>query len=133
MDTTPNMSLISLVSHASILAQVVLLLLLGASVVSWAVIIQKRKLLKTTDEEAERFEDKFWSGGNLADLFEAVRRDKTSAGLASIFSAGYEEYSRQQTAGRMDPDDSIAAIQRQMRVAQVREVDRLEMNLSLLA
>lgn len=128
-----NMSMLHLVAEASILAQVVLLLLLAASAVSWAVIIQKRKLLNKTQQEAEQFEDKFWSGGNLADLYEEVRRDKDAQGLPAIFGAGYEEYSRQQTSGRMDPDDSIAAIQRQMRVSQVREIDRLENGLSLLA
>ena len=133
METNNEMSMLHLVADASILAQVVLVLLLLASIVSWAVIFQKRKLLSKTQQEAESFEDKFWSGGNLADLYEAVRRDKDAQGQAAIFSAGYEEYSRQQTAGRMDPDDSIAAIQRQMRVAQVREIDRIEHGLSLLA
>ena len=62
------MSLLHLVADASVLAKVVLLLLLGASIFSWAVMLQKRKLLSKTHDEAERFEDKFWSGGNLADL-----------------------------------------------------------------
>lgn len=128
-----DMSFGHLIAQASALAQVVLVLLLLASIVSWAVIFAKRKLLTDTIKDADRFEDKFWSGGNLADLYEAMRREKDQQGVAAIFSAGYEEFSRQQTSGRMDPDDSIAAIQRQMRVAQVREVERLEGGLSLLA
>lgn len=127
-----GISLPKLIMDASLLAQIVLLLLLAASVVSWAVILAKRKLIKVTVDEAERFEDKFWSGGNLADLYEATRKSGNSDGLASIFSAGYEEYTRQQT-GRAEVDDAIAAIQRQMRVAQAREVERLEGNLALLA
>ena len=127
-----GISLHQLILQASILAQVVLALLLAASVVSWAVIFAKRALLKKTRDDAERFEDKFWSGGNLADLYESVRKAKALDGLSSIFSAGYEEYTRQQTS-RSDVDDAIAAIQRQMRVAQVREIDRLEGNLALLA
>jgi biopolymer transport protein TolQ len=127
-----GISVTQLILDASLLAQIVLLLLLAASIVSWAVIFAKRKLLKTTVEDVERFEDKFWSGGNLADLYEATRKSGDTDGLASIFSAGYEEYTRQQIA-RSEVDDAIAAIQRQMRVAQVREVDRLETNLALLA
>lgn len=127
-----GISVQKLILDASLLAQIVLLLLLAASIVSWAVIFAKRKLLKATQDDVERFEDKFWSGGNLADLYESTRKSGNPAGLASIFSAGYEEYTRQQT-GRADVDDSIAAIQRQMRVAQAREVERLEGNLALLA
>ena len=127
------MSVQHLILQASVLAQIVLLLLLAASIVSWAVIFSKRKLLKTTSDGAEKFEDKFWSGGNLTDLFEGTRKAGDVQGLPAIFSAGYEEYTRQQTAGRVELDDSIAAIQRQMRVAQVREVERLEGGLSLLA
>ncbi|HEX4895850.1 MAG TPA: protein TolQ [Solimonas sp.] len=127
------MSLTHLILQASVLAQVVLALLVLASVVSWWVILGKRKLLANTRKEADRFEEKFWSGGNLSDLYENVRKDEQRQGLAAIFASGYEEYTRQQTAGRMEPEDALAAVQRQMRVAQVREVERLEGNLSLLA
>ena len=127
-----EMSLTHLLLQASVLAQVVLLLLVGASVFSWAVIFSKRKLLSKASNEAEQFEDRFWSGGNLADLYEHQRRGE-NRGLAAIFVAGYEEYTRQQTGGRADHDDVIAAVQRQMRVAQVREVERLEGGLATLA
>lgn len=129
----PDMSFTHLIASASLLAQIVLVLLLAASILSWALIFAKRTLLKKIEVLAEAFEDKFWSGGNLADLHEQLRREKDVQGVASIFSAGYEEYTRQQTAGRLDPDDAIAAIQRQMRVAQVREIERIENGLAMLA
>ncbi|WP_091531230.1 protein TolQ [Fontimonas thermophila] len=127
-----DMSPLHLILQASVLAQIVLLLLVGASVFSWAVIFSKRRLLAKAVKEADQFEDRFWSGGNLADLYEHQRRGE-NRGLAAIFIAGYEEYTRQQTGGRGDHDDVIAAVQRQMRVAQVREVERLEGGLALLA
>lgn len=130
---TPDMSFTHLIASASLLAQIVLVLLLMASVLSWALIFAKRGLLKRIGDAADSFEDKFWSGGNLADLYESVRRDKGLDGVSAIFSAGYEEYTRQQTSSRLDPDDAIAAIQRQMRVAQVREVERVENGLAMLA
>jgi len=130
---TTDLSMTHLVLQASALAQIVLLLLVGASIVSWAVIFAKRKLFAQTRNEADQFEDRFWSGGSLSDLYESVRKGPEPNGLAAIFSAGYEEYTRQQTAGRMEPDDALAAVQRQMRVAEVREVERLEGSLSLLA
>lgn len=130
---TNDMSMTHLILQASPLAQVVLLILVAASVFSWAVIMSKRKLLAKMREDADKFEDRFWSGGSLADLYEAVRREGNNEGLRAIFMAGYEEYTRQQTAGRTNADDALAAVQRQMRVAQVREVERIENGLSLLA
>jgi biopolymer transport protein TolQ len=133
MNATTNMSLLQLIADSSVLALVVLALLVVASIVSWAVIFAKRGLLKRTRDEANRFENRFWDGGNLADLYESTRRNQEDEGLASIFSAGYEEFTRQQTAGRTQPEDALAAVQRQMRVAQVREIERLEGGLALLA
>jgi biopolymer transport protein TolQ len=128
-----DMSFTHLIASASLLAQIVLVLLVAASVLSWALIFAKRNTLKRINSEAEAFEDKFWSGGNLQDLHEEIRREEAPEGLAAIFNAGYEEYTRQQTLGRTQPDDAIAAIQRQMRVVQVREVERVESGLAMLA
>ena len=128
-----NLSLAHLVAQASLPVQFIMLLLLAASVGSWAVIFAKRNLLARTRKAADDFENRFWSGGALTDLYESTRRNKEDEGLVPIFSAGFEEYTRQQQGGRIDPDDIMAAVQRQMRVAQVREVERLEGGLSLLA
>lgn len=129
---TANMSLAHLISQASVLAQVVLLLLVAASITSWAVIFAKRKMLNAARDEAVRFEDRFWSGGNLADLHQSVIKNKEAHGLPAIFTAGYEEYVRQQQS-RGEADDALAAVQRQMRVSHLREVERLEGGLALLA
>ncbi|TXH03511.1 MAG: protein TolQ [Nevskiaceae bacterium] len=127
-----NMSLAHLIGQASVLAQVVLVLLIAASITSWAVIFAKRKMLSAARNEALKFEDRFWSGGNLADLYDSVRKNKETQGLPAIFTAGYEEYVRQQQSSG-DADDALAAIQRQMRVCHLREVERLEGGLALLA
>ena len=128
-----ELSITHLILQASLLVQAVMAILILASVVSWAVILSKRGLLSRTRQVSEKFEERFWSGGNLADLYDAVNRNKESDGIIPIFAAGFEEYRRQQQGGRVDPDDSIAAVHRQMRVTQVREVERLEGGLALLA
>lgn len=129
-----ELSIGHLIAQASALVQVVMGLLVLASIVSWAVIISKRQLVARTRQASEKFEERFWSGGNLADLYESVSRNKEpEGGLVPIFSAGFEEYKRQQGAGHIDHDDALAAVQRQMRVSQVREVERLEGGLALLA
>jgi biopolymer transport protein TolQ len=128
-----NISLTHLILQASALAQIVLFLLIVASVMSWAVIFGKRALLARTVKEAVRFEEQFWSGGNLADLYESLRRGGKASGLSAIFVSGYEEFVRQQTNGKIDPGDVLAAVQRQMRVTHTRETERLEGGLALLA
>jgi len=129
---TPQISIGQLVLQASFLVQVIMLLLLAASVISWAVILGKRRLLARTRGDAEAFEERFWSGGTLVDLYDKVRRGKEDGGLISIFVSGYEEFTRQQQH-KVAPEDALASVQRVMRVAQVREVDRLEGGLAFLA
>ncbi|PTU31952.1 protein TolQ [Stenotrophobium rhamnosiphilum] len=129
---TANMSLAHLISQASVLAQIVLLILVAASVASWAVIFAKRKMLNAARDEAIRFEERFWSGGNLADLYASVHKGEDAKGLPAIFTAGYEEYVRQQQSSGTT-EDALAAIQRQMRVSHLREVERLEGGLAMLA
>jgi biopolymer transport protein TolQ len=129
---TPQLSLAHLVLQASIPVQIIMLLLLAASVISWAVILGKRRLLARTRADAENFEERFWSGGTLADLYEKVRRGKEDEGLVSIFVAGYEEFTRQQQH-QVAPDDALASVQRAMKVMLVREIERLENGLAFLA
>jgi biopolymer transport protein TolQ len=129
-----DMSLISLVSRASTLVQLVMLALLAASVLSWFVIFTKHKVLKVAREEATRFEDQFWSGINLADLYSRLKkRDEERNGMARIFESGFAEYARLHKRTVGGGEMLIAGVQRSMKVSLAREEDRLESNLSLLA
>lgn len=129
---TAQLSLGHLIMQASFLVQGIMLLLLLASVISWAVILGKRKLLARTRGDADAFEERFWSGGTLVDLYDKIRRGKENEGLVSLFTAGYEEFTRQQQH-RVAPEDALASVQRALRVAQVREIERLEGGLAFLA
>ena len=129
---TAQLSLGQLVLQASFIVQVIMFLLLLASVISWSVIFGKRRLLGRTRSGADGFEQRFWSGGTLADLYDKVRRGKEDEGLVSVFVAGYEEFTRQQQH-KVAPEDALASVQRAMRVALVREIERLEGGLAFLA
>jgi len=129
---TAQLSLGQLVLQASFVVQLIMFLLLAASVVSWAVIFAKRRLLGRTRSGAEAFEQRFWSGGTLVDLYDKIRRAKEDEGLVSVFVAGYEEFTRQQQH-KVAPEDALASVQRAMRVALSRELDRLEGGLAFLA
>ena len=128
-----EMSLFSLVTRASFLVQVVMMILLSASVLSWIVIVLKYKVLKVAGKEALRFEDQFWSGINLSDLYQQVKRKKTGQrGIAKIFEAGFTEYVRTHK-NKNNPEMMLAGVQRSMKVAVAREEDYLDSHLSLLA
>ena len=129
-----DMSLISLVSRASTLVQLVMLALLAASLLSWVVIFTKHKVLKLAREDAVRFEDQFWSGINLADLYGRLKKkDDERRGMARIFESGFAEYARLHKRTTGSGEMLIAGVQRSMKVSLAREEDRLESNLSLLA
>jgi biopolymer transport protein TolQ len=129
-----DLSLVHLVVQASLLVKLVMLLLLGASVVSWTVIFQKRRLLRVTRVDADWFEDQFWSGGNLSAVYQAVlARGNGDSGLQGLFRAGFDELSRQRQQKRAQADEVLASVQRAMRASLVREVDRLEAGLARLA
>ena len=130
---TGNISLAQLVVQASAPVQVIMSLLLVASVYSWAVILAKRRMVAQTRDLSEAFEDRFWSGGNLLELYNALR-DDDDVGLAPIFRAGYEEFSRFHGQGKkIAPEDALASIQRALRVSQLRELERLEGGVAMLA
>ncbi len=129
-----DMSLISLVSRASTLVQLVMLALLAASVLSWIIIFTKHKVLKLAREDALRFEDQFWSGINLADLYGRLKKKSDERrGMARVFESGFAEYARLHKRAVGSGEMLIAGVQRSMKVSLAREEDRLESNLSVLA
>lgn len=120
--------------RASFLVQLVMLALLLASVLSWAVIYIKYHLVKEAKAETIRFEDQFWSGINLADLYTRIKKQKTSLyGLARIFESGFAEYLRIHKQVGVTTEMMLLGVQRSMKVSLAREEERLESNLSLLA
>jgi len=128
------MSVIGLLIEASIPVQVVMLLLVGASLVSWSIIFTKRRLIRRTKNASDEFEAAFWSGGDLNTLYSSATRAKGgSLGMSSIFESGFREFNRALQAGGSGPDRIVEECRRAMRVAQMREVDRLEQGLATLA
>ena len=131
---TTDMSFLSLVMGASIAVQIVLVLLLAASFVSWSIIFTKRRLIRRTKAASDDFEASFWSGGDLNTLYRSATRDQRgSVGMASIFESGFREFNRISQQEGVSPDKVVDECRRAMRVSQMREVDRLEQSLATLA
>ena len=126
-------SIIGLISNASVLVQLVMLLLLIASVISWTMIVSKWKIIREASTQANKFEDKFWSGTDLASLYEKVRLKKDPTGMEHIFRSGFKEYVRLHRQQKVSPVAIADTAVRSMKVAMSREVDALEHYLSFLA
>ena len=129
-----DMSFFGLISGASIVVQLVMLLLLAVSVLSWTLIFRKWMLLRAARDAASEFEDRFWSGGDLATLYRDVaQREDEVSGLSSIFLSGFKEFARLRGQKGSDPMAVVEGAKRSMRVSLAREVDDLETHLSFLA
>jgi len=122
-----------LIANAGLLVQFVMLLLVLASVVSWALIFQRYQVFKKAKRAQLAFEEKFWSGMDLGQLYRDVNAEPTPfSGMESVFRAGFKEFSRLRQQSR-DADAVMEGAQRAMRVAFSREQERLEKSLPFLA
>ena len=129
-----DQSVLKMIIDASLPVQLVIALLLSASVVSWAIIIRKRASLSATRGAAESFETSFWSGGDLGALYRSIEgRNGAVYGIESIFEFGFREFSKLRKQPAIDAPQLMEGARRAMKVAQLREIDRLESNLEMLA
>jgi len=129
-----GLNIFKLIAEASILVQAVMLVLLVFSFLSWVIIIRKHTQLKTAMQEAEGFEERFWSGADLAQLFREVsNRGAENGGMENVFESGFREFVRQRQRRVHDMRVVIEGSERAMRVAGTREINRLERNLEFLA
>lgn len=132
--TNEGIALFSLIQQASLPVQLVMLLLMAASVLSWTRIFRKWFALKAAKLTADRFEAKFWSGANLNQMFtEQSHKEANATGMASIFVEGFREYKRLNQQPNIQPMDILEGVQRAMRVGLSREIDYLETHLAFLA
>ncbi|RMH47305.1 MAG: protein TolQ [Gammaproteobacteria bacterium] len=129
-----EISIIDLFLQASLLVKLIMILLLLASIVSWAVIAQRMTMYRKAESRAQKFEQQFWSGIDLNKLFQALgQRKELLAGLERVFYAGYQEFLRLRRQQGTSAEAVMDGAQRAMRVTFAREIDALENYLPLLA
>ena len=132
-----NLSILSLILNASLLVQLVMAILLLASVISWIMIVQRGLYLRNAEDDFRNFEDTFWSGIDLNNLYqeltELVRKDGMGDGVENVFRAGFQEFRRLIQSEKANPDAVMAGTDRAMRIALSREDEKLSANLPFLA
>ena len=128
-----EISFIDLIVNASFVVQFVMLLLLAASIASWTFIFSKRAELKQAWAITEEFEQAFWSGIELSELFKRLKQQEEVEGIEAIFMAGYKAYARLCQQQGVSADIKVEAAQRAMKIELAREMDRLDETLPFLA
>ncbi|MEL7043587.1 MAG: protein TolQ [Pseudomonadota bacterium] len=132
-----QLSLIDLILNAGPVVKVVMAMLLAASVASWFMIVQRILYFRSANAEMIDFEDHFWSGVDLAEVYregnERAADGTLIIGMEGVFRAGFKEFSRLAQQSDMDADALLEGARRGMRVAMLREEERLEKHLPFLA
>ncbi|MCY4095147.1 MAG: protein TolQ [Gammaproteobacteria bacterium] len=126
------LSVYSLIAGASWPVLAIIIGLMLASLVSWTMIVQRWLALSRALRDLQSFEDFFWSGRNLRDIFGDISNEAEPTGIESVFLAGFSEFERlsEQNA---DADAIMTGVQRATRVAVTREEMNLELHLGFLA
>lgn len=132
-----NLSIIALITNASVLVQLVMGTLFLMSVLSWIMIVQRALFLNAAQRSFREFEDTFWSGVDLNNLYDEIteqaREDGAVDGIENVFRAGFREFNRLAQTDKADPDSVMEGTDRAMRVALSREEEKLSTNLPFLA
>lgn len=126
-------TIFELITNAGIVVQVVMGMLVLASLVSWMMIFQKAILLNRAQRDLDRFEDHFWSGIDLRELYQNLEENSSLNGIENLFYSGFREYTRLAEQAGADPDAIMQGVQRAMRIALSREEARLDTHLPFLA
>ena len=133
MNVTQDLSIISLISEASVIVQIIMAILAGLSVVSWYWIFRKWFQMRAARTQTMEFERDFWSGGDLNVLYQSAASARHDAGaMERIFEAGYREFTKLRSKN-YDHNAVVDGSRRAMRATHQREMDDLESHLSFLA
>ena len=130
---TADTSFWSFIINAGFIVKCVILILFFASVASWTVIIERIRFYKKQWEQTKLFEQRFWSGGSLNELYQTTQREAPAIGVEKIFSSGFTAFTQFQHTGKHSADDIISGAQRAMQIAESKSIDELDRPLSLLS
>jgi biopolymer transport protein TolQ len=134
MTVTQDLSILSLITNASLPVQGVMTLLFIVSLMSWTYIFRKWFVLKKAQKQTEQFERDFWAGNDLNALYQSAANDRHGSGsLERIFEAGMREFIKVKASQRADASVQLEGARRAMRAAYQREMDFLESHLAFLA
>jgi len=133
MNLTTDLEIWTLIANASIVVQLIMLLLLSVSFMSWLFIFRKFFAFRRARAQTEHFEREFYSKDLNALYQGAVSNRHLSGSLERIFEAGYREFAKLRGQRGADPTSMVDGARRAMRATHQREMDHLESHLAFLA
>ncbi|UDM15971.1 protein TolQ [Vogesella sp. XCS3] len=128
-----EISILSLIMHASLPVQLVMAGLVLLSLMSWGIIFNKIAVLGRARRATQEFEQQFWSGTDLNSLFEKNRANGDAVATEKLFQAGFAEFLKLRRQPGVDSSDQLDGARRAMRAAAQRELDALDHHNSFLA
>ena len=130
---TADTSFLSYILNASFVVKCVMLILFFASITSWTIIVERWKFYTKQWEATKAFENLFWSGVPLPELYQqVVSEDDNVIGVSKVFTAGYQAFSKFQSVSNHTADSVMDNTQRAMQAAEGDMLDKLEQPLTLL-
>jgi biopolymer transport protein TolQ len=129
---TEHLSILGLISHASIPVQLVMLSLVAASVYSWSLIVKYRRVHSRAMRDLKKFEELFWSGADLSSLYQQSQHKEDLQGAEALFYTGFKEFMRLKQKG-LNQESIMQGVTRAMRITLSQEQNRLEGKLPALA
>ena len=134
MNATTDLSIVSLITDASLVVQIIMALLLLVSFMSWTSIFSKAFSLGRARRATNDFEEEFWSGNDVTALYQRITTQQApKETLERIFEAGFREFLKYRKLPGSDPSVVMESARRAMRATFQRDLDRLESSLNFLA
>lgn len=126
-------SLWTYIANAGLVVKFVMLILLFASIASWAIIFQRGKQVRDIKNAAKEFEAEFWAGVDMQKFYEKINYSGSQEGLASIFHQGFKAFQRLSGQASASNSAILKGTERAMQIAHQQELETLEKNLGFLA
>ncbi|WP_406812328.1 protein TolQ [Histophilus somni] len=131
---TAELDFLELFLKASIVVQIIIVILISFSIISWAIIIQRSRILTRALKDSRLFEERFWSGEDLYKLYDGLSNRRNGLNSSErIFYVGFKEFNRLKQANPDAPEAIIQGSSRAMNLAMNREVEDLETRVPFLA
>lgn len=131
---TAELDFLELFLKASIVVQIVIVILISFSIISWAIIIQRSRILTRALKDSTLFEERFWSREDLYKLYDGLSNHRNGLNSSErIFYVGFKEFNRLKQANPDAPEAIIQGSSRAMNLAMNREVEDLETRVPFLA
>lgn len=128
-----HINILGLILDASFIVQVVMFILMALAFLAWYLIFQCGMLLNKTAKQSKAFEALFWQSESLSDVYKITNKDDSSFGARNIFMAAFQKFAQGRKDATATPAMTLESTYRAMRVELLKEQERLQQSLPMLA